>query len=84
VVNNTRELVNNLQELTQSDLVMGFGSFVDKPVWPYSMFKPEKNNISCEGEDISKVKPHLFRNHLSLTRNESQFIVRFSISFRDF
>lgn len=68
-----QNLADRLKILT-TDLRMGFGSFVDKPVLPFAREK-DTPTVNCDGVDIPYEKPHLFKNHLSLTSDIDKFTV---------
>ncbi|KAF3707545.1 Integrin beta-8 Precursor [Channa argus] len=56
-----------------SDLWLGFGSFVDKPVSPYINVHPSKINNPCSDYEIRCRPAHGFHHVLSMTRNMSEF-----------
>ncbi|XP_061738790.1 integrin beta-8 isoform X2 [Nerophis ophidion] len=56
-----------------SDLWLGFGSFVDKPVSPYINVHPTKINNPCSDYEIRCRPAHGFHHVLSLSGNMSQF-----------
>nr|XP_020443646.1 integrin beta-8 [Monopterus albus] len=56
-----------------SDLWLGFGSFVDKPVSPYISVHPSKINNPCSDYEIHCRPTHGFHHVLSMTRNMSEF-----------
>ncbi|KAJ0054955.1 hypothetical protein NL108_008665, partial [Boleophthalmus pectinirostris] len=62
-------------QMTQhsSDLWVGFGSFVDKPVSPYINVHPSKINNPCSDYEIRCRPAHGFHHVLSMTGNMSEF-----------
>ncbi|KAL6099914.1 itgb8 [Pungitius sinensis] len=56
-----------------SDLWLGFGSFVDKPVSPYINVHPSKLRNPCSDYEISCRPAHGFHHVLSMTSNMSEF-----------
>ncbi|XP_072226966.1 integrin beta-8 [Leuresthes tenuis] len=56
-----------------SDLWLGFGSFVDKPVSPYISVHPSKIDNPCSDYEISCPPAHGFHHVLSMTGNMSEF-----------
>ncbi|XP_035537737.1 integrin beta-8 [Morone saxatilis] len=56
-----------------SDLWLGFGSFVDKPVSPYINVHPTKINNPCSDYEIRCRPAHGFHHVLSITGNMSEF-----------
>ncbi|XP_075962480.1 integrin beta-8 [Anarhichas minor] len=56
-----------------SDLWLGFGSFVDKPVSPYINVHPSKINNPCSDYEIRCRPAHGFHHVLSMTGNVSEF-----------
>ncbi|KAM9383686.1 integrin beta-8 [Pholidichthys leucotaenia] len=56
-----------------SDLWLGFGSFVDKPVSPYINVHPTKLNNPCSDYEIRCRPAHGFHHVLSMTGNMSEF-----------
>uniref|UniRef100_A0A7N6B4M8 Integrin beta n=1 Tax=Anabas testudineus TaxID=64144 RepID=A0A7N6B4M8_ANATE len=56
-----------------SDLWLGFGSFVDKPVSPYINVHPTKINNPCSDYEIHCRPAHGFHHVLSMTGNMSEF-----------
>uniref|UniRef100_A0A3B3C8U9 Integrin beta n=1 Tax=Oryzias melastigma TaxID=30732 RepID=A0A3B3C8U9_ORYME len=56
-----------------SDLWLGFGSFVDKPVSPYINVHPSKINNPCSDYEIRCRPAHGFHHVLSMTGNLSEF-----------
>ncbi|TWW65133.1 Integrin beta-8 [Takifugu flavidus] len=56
-----------------SDLWLGFGSFVDKPVSPYIDVHPSKINNPCSDYEIRCRPAHGFHHVLSMTGNMSEF-----------
>ncbi|KAM6899428.1 integrin beta-8 [Xenentodon cancila] len=56
-----------------SDLWLGFGSFVDKPVSPYISVHPSKINNPCSDYEVSCRPAHGFHHVLSMTGNVSEF-----------
>ncbi|KAK7898689.1 hypothetical protein WMY93_019542 [Mugilogobius chulae] len=56
-----------------SDLWLGFGSFVDKPVSPYINVHPSKLNNPCSDYEVRCRPAHGFHHVLSMTRNMSEF-----------
>ncbi|KAM3595753.1 uncharacterized protein V6R79_002292 [Siganus canaliculatus] len=56
-----------------SDLWLGFGSFVDKPVSPYINVHPSKINNPCSDFEIRCRPAHGFHHVLSMTGNMSEF-----------
>ncbi|XP_069550872.1 integrin beta-8 [Brachyistius frenatus] len=56
-----------------SDLWLGFGSFVDKPVSPYINVHPSKINNPCSDYEIRCRPAHGFHHVLSMTGNTSEF-----------
>ncbi|XP_041823346.1 integrin beta-8 isoform X1 [Melanotaenia boesemani] len=56
-----------------SDLWMGFGSFVDKPVSPYINVHPSKINNPCSDYEIRCRPAHGFHHVLSMTGNMTEF-----------
>uniref|UniRef100_A0A1A8BUL9 Integrin beta n=1 Tax=Nothobranchius kadleci TaxID=1051664 RepID=A0A1A8BUL9_NOTKA len=56
-----------------SDLWLGFGSFVDKPVSPYISVHPSKINNPCSDYEIRCRPAHGFHHVLSMTGNMSEF-----------
>ncbi|CAI5690448.1 integrin beta-8 isoform X1 [Oreochromis niloticus] len=56
-----------------SDLWLGFGSFVDKPVSPYINVHPSKINNPCSDFEIRCRPAHGFHHVLSMTSNMSEF-----------
>uniref|UniRef100_A0A3Q3XIY8 Integrin beta n=1 Tax=Mola mola TaxID=94237 RepID=A0A3Q3XIY8_MOLML len=56
-----------------SDLWLGFGSFVDKPVSPYINVHPSKINNPCSDYEIQCRPAHGFHHVLSMTGNMSEF-----------
>uniref|UniRef100_A0A8C2WZV7 Integrin beta n=1 Tax=Cyclopterus lumpus TaxID=8103 RepID=A0A8C2WZV7_CYCLU len=56
-----------------SDLWLGFGSFVDKPVSPYINVHPSKINNPCSDYEIRCRPAHGFHHVLSMTGNMSEF-----------
>ncbi|XP_037549541.1 integrin beta-8 [Nematolebias whitei] len=56
-----------------SDLWLGFGSFVDKPVSPYINVHPSKINNPCSDYEIHCRPAHGFHHVLSMTGNMSEF-----------
>ncbi|XP_047461690.1 integrin beta-8 [Mugil cephalus] len=56
-----------------SDLWMGFGSFVDKPVSPYINVHPSKINNPCSDYEIRCRPAHGFHHVLGMTGNVSEF-----------
>ncbi|KAM9776379.1 integrin beta-8 isoform X1 [Syngnathus typhle] len=56
-----------------SDLWLGFGSFVDKPVSPYINVHPTKINNPCSDYEIRCRPAHGFHHVLSMTGNMSEF-----------
>ncbi|KAM8840692.1 integrin beta-8 isoform 2-T2 [Spinachia spinachia] len=56
-----------------SDLWLGFGSFVDKPVSPYINVHPSKIHNPCSDYEIRCRPAHGFHHVLSMTSNMSEF-----------
>ncbi|XP_061839205.1 integrin beta-8 isoform X1 [Nerophis lumbriciformis] len=56
-----------------SDLWLGFGSFVDKPVSPYINVHPTKINNPCSDYEIRCRPAHGFHHVLSMSGNMSEF-----------
>uniref|UniRef100_H3DQE2 Integrin beta n=1 Tax=Tetraodon nigroviridis TaxID=99883 RepID=H3DQE2_TETNG len=57
-----------------SDLWLGFGSFVDKPVSPYINVHPSKISNPCSSDYEIRCRPaHGFHHVLSMTGNMSEF-----------
>ncbi|XP_029022960.1 integrin beta-8 [Betta splendens] len=56
-----------------SDLWLGFGSFVDKPVSPYINVHPSKLHNPCSDYQIRCRPAHGFHHVLSMTGNVSEF-----------
>ncbi|CAB1320655.1 unnamed protein product [Coregonus sp. 'balchen'] len=56
-----------------SDLRLGFGSFVDKPVSPYINVHPSKINNPCSDFEVKCRPAHGFHHVLSMTANMSEF-----------
>lgn len=56
-----------------SDLWLGFGSFVDKPVSPYINVHPSKIHNPCSDYEIRCRPAHGFHHVLSMTGNMSEF-----------
>lgn len=56
-----------------SDLWLGFGSFVDKPVSPYINVHPSKISNPCSDFEIRCRPAHGFHHVLSMTSNMSEF-----------
>ncbi|KAM6974253.1 LOW QUALITY PROTEIN: integrin beta-8 [Tautogolabrus adspersus] len=56
-----------------SDLWLGFGSFVDKPVSPYINVHPSKINNPCSDYEIRCRPAHGYHHVLSMTKNMSEF-----------
>ncbi|XP_038144774.1 integrin beta-8 isoform X2 [Cyprinodon tularosa] len=56
-----------------SDLWLGFGSFVDKPVSPYISVHPSKIDNPCSEYQIKCRPAHGFHHVLSMTGNISEF-----------
>ncbi|KAF7661727.1 hypothetical protein LDENG_00253130 [Lucifuga dentata] len=56
-----------------SDLWLGFGSFVDKPVSPYISVHPSKISNPCIDYDIRCRPAHGFHHVLSMTGNMTEF-----------
>uniref|UniRef100_A0A3Q2QNR5 Integrin beta n=1 Tax=Fundulus heteroclitus TaxID=8078 RepID=A0A3Q2QNR5_FUNHE len=56
-----------------SDLWLGFGSFVDKPVSPYISVHPSKIDNPCSDYQTECRPAHGFHNVLSMTGNISEF-----------
>ncbi|XP_024862699.1 integrin beta-8 isoform X2 [Kryptolebias marmoratus] len=56
-----------------SDLWLGFGSFVDKPVSPYINVHPSKISNPCSDYEIRCRPAHGFHHVLSMTGNMSEF-----------
>ncbi|MED6286415.1 hypothetical protein CHARACLAT_005721 [Characodon lateralis] len=56
-----------------SDLWLGFGSFVDKPVSPYISVHPSKIDNPCSDYQIHCRPAHGFHHVLSMTGNISEF-----------
>nr|XP_029502082.1 integrin beta-8-like isoform X2 [Oncorhynchus nerka] len=56
-----------------SDLRLGFGSFVDKPVSPYINVHPSKINNPCSDYEVKCRPAHGFHHVLSMTANMSEF-----------
>ncbi|XP_054914892.1 integrin beta-8 [Poeciliopsis prolifica] len=56
-----------------SDLWLGFGSFVDKPVSPFISVHPSKIDNPCSEYQISCRPAHGFHHVLSMTDNISEF-----------
>lgn len=56
-----------------SDLWLGFGSFVDKPVSPYINVHPSKINNPCSDYEIRCRPAHGFHHVLTMTGNMSEF-----------
>ncbi|KAM8767774.1 integrin beta-8 [Acanthopagrus schlegelii] len=56
-----------------SDLWLGFGSFVDKPVSPYINVHPSKINNPCSDYEIRCRPAHGFHHVLGMTGNISEF-----------
>uniref|UniRef100_A0A3B4B3G6 Integrin beta n=1 Tax=Periophthalmus magnuspinnatus TaxID=409849 RepID=A0A3B4B3G6_9GOBI len=56
-----------------SDLWLGFGSFVDKPVSPYISVHPSKINNPCSDYEVRCRPAHGFHHVLSMTGNMSEF-----------
>uniref|UniRef100_A0AAV2K6D0 Integrin beta n=1 Tax=Knipowitschia caucasica TaxID=637954 RepID=A0AAV2K6D0_KNICA len=56
-----------------SDLWLGFGSFVDKPVSPYINVHPSKLNNPCSDYEVRCRPAHGFHHVLSMTGNMSEF-----------
>ncbi|TNN62341.1 Integrin beta-8 [Liparis tanakae] len=56
-----------------SDLWLGFGSFVDKPVSPYINVHPSKINNPCSDYEIRCRPAHGFHHVLGMTGNMSEF-----------
>uniref|UniRef100_A0A4W6EYK6 Integrin beta n=1 Tax=Lates calcarifer TaxID=8187 RepID=A0A4W6EYK6_LATCA len=56
-----------------SDLWLGFGSFVDKPVSPYINVHPSKINNPCSDYEIRCRPAHGFHHVLSMTGNMTEF-----------
>ncbi|KAG7281361.1 hypothetical protein CRUP_023512 [Coryphaenoides rupestris] len=54
-----------------SDLHLGFGSFVDKPVSPYINVHPSKINNPCSDYEVLCLPTHGYRHVLSVTSNIS-------------
>lgn len=52
---------------------LGFGSFVDKVVMPYSNMLPQKLNNPCNA-NVPCIKAYGYRNHLSLTNDSFLFL----------
>ncbi|XP_026156771.1 integrin beta-8 isoform X2 [Mastacembelus armatus] len=60
-------------EAHSSDLWLGFGSFVDKPVSPYINVHPSKINNPCSDYEVRCRPAHGFHHVLSMTGNMSEF-----------
>ncbi|XP_068189916.1 integrin beta-8 [Antennarius striatus] len=56
-----------------SDLWLGFGSFVDKPVSPYINVHPSKISNPCSDYEIRCRPAHGFHHVLTMTGNMSEF-----------
>ncbi|XP_056153953.1 LOW QUALITY PROTEIN: integrin beta-8 [Lampris incognitus] len=56
-----------------SDLQLGFGSFVDKPVSPYINVHPSKISNPCSDYEIRCRPAHGFHHVLSMTSNITEF-----------
>ncbi|KAL0962044.1 hypothetical protein UPYG_G00335010 [Umbra pygmaea] len=56
-----------------SDLRLGFGSFVDKPVSPYINVHPSKLINPCSYFEVKCLPAHGFHHVLSMTSNMSEF-----------
>lgn len=56
-----------------SDLWLGFGSFVDKPVSPYINVHPSKIQNPCSDYEVRCRPAHGFHHVLSMTGNMSEF-----------
>uniref|UniRef100_A0A3B4B4J5 Integrin beta n=1 Tax=Periophthalmus magnuspinnatus TaxID=409849 RepID=A0A3B4B4J5_9GOBI len=56
-----------------SNLWLGFGSFVDKPVSPYISVHPSKINNPCSDYEVRCRPAHGFHHVLSMTGNMSEF-----------
>ncbi|XP_074543787.1 integrin beta-8 [Halichoeres trimaculatus] len=56
-----------------SDLWLGFGSFVDKPVSPYINVHPSKISNPCSDYEIRCRPAHGYHHVLSMTGNMSEF-----------
>ncbi|XP_071368600.1 integrin beta-8 [Centroberyx affinis] len=56
-----------------SDLRLGFGSFVDKPVSPYINVHPSKINNPCSDYEIRCRPAHGFHHVLNVTGNITEF-----------
>ncbi|XP_059899083.1 integrin beta-8 isoform X1 [Gadus macrocephalus] len=56
-----------------SDLHLGFGSFVDKPVSPYINVHPSKINNPCSDYEVRCRPAHGYHHILSVTHNITEF-----------
>ncbi|CAL8238396.1 unnamed protein product, partial [Merluccius merluccius] len=63
------------QRMTEhsSDLHLGFGSFVDKPVSPYINVHPSKINNPCSDYEVRCRPAHGYHHVLSMTSNITEF-----------
>jgi len=75
VANLAATLANNLKQNLTSDLRIGFGSFVDKPLAPFG-FLQHPNSTYSNKKGSEGPLPYGFFNHLKLTDDVARFIVR--------
>lgn len=71
------KLADTLKNIT-SDFLIGFGSFVDKPVMPFIITSVEDVCKAELGELDQKencVPPYAFKHHLKLTKDAKKFVV---------
>lgn len=74
-----RRLINLGQEMPQSmsnitrDFALGFGTFVDKTVLPYTAWTKRLLEDRCPLADKTCKPPHDFINQLKLSKNAEQF-----------
>ncbi|XP_035249397.1 integrin beta-2 [Anguilla anguilla] len=74
------ELLKTLRTIT-SRARIGFGSFVDKTVMPFTDTRPEKLKKPCPEKERSCQPPFGYRHVLSLTDNQNEFNRRVSEQF---
>lgn len=66
-------LANALNNLTENNR-LAFGSFADKPTFPYIMISETEKLNPCAVEQQNCAPTYLFKHHLSLTKDIYQFV----------
>ena len=70
-------VVTRVQGLS-TNFQIGFGSFVEKPLGPYTTLDQDLRNNSCPYSSVPCEPTYSYRHAISLTNNSKQFEVRIS------